>query len=354
MQNLLWNYNPLTLAYNGIISISNYLSTDNQYSSIVKKPVKGCLDNYKLIIFDMDGVLRKGNDVIPLADITFNKIKESGLPICIITNQFRKSPKKIKKELISMGFNIDTNINLISASGLMLLEIVNIMKNNKIPQSKLCKNKSMPPIIKFGFIGENEYFNYIKGSMTNKFSNCAFYSIKNEYTPQNIDYFIIGSLNNDENINDYINKAIRWFGYNPNASILISSPDTIDVEIMENLTYYSAIPLLNKIQDEASKLNSDFKVPNNWTIVGKPYCHNYISKICDKYNINSNDLNENGKLPILMVGDNPNTDMEFAKNINCDKCLVLSGVISINDIQKNETLVDDVDYVIPDISYLCM
>ena len=55
-----------------------------------------------------------------------------------------------------------------------------------------------------------------------------------------------------------------------------------------------------------------------------------------------------------MIGDNLDTDIAFAKKINCDSCLVLSGITSLTDIQNNKSLVDDIDYIIPDISYLCM
>ena len=86
---------------------------------ILKKPGSGDINKYRLIIFDMDGVLRKGDKSIPLAVETFNTIKKNGTRLCIITNESRKSSRKIKKELKKMGFLLDHQVELISSSCVM-------------------------------------------------------------------------------------------------------------------------------------------------------------------------------------------------------------------------------------------
>jgi len=365
MQNLLWNYNPLSLAYQGLVSVGQYLSvsqylSSNDYSNIIKKPNRDNISKYSLIIFDVDGVLRIDSKVIPLADITFNKIKEMEIPICIITNSSRKSPKLIKQELTDMGYEIDSQIDLISASSLVVLEICNILKNNTIPINKQSKNKknSLPHIFNIGIIGEANLLFYITRKITKKYTNCCFYWIKDNMAfrniSHNIDYFIIGSMVIDNDIQLYIDRAAQWFNCNTNASIIISSPDRFSDEKIKEMDYYQSTPLLDIIKTKGVKEYGRFEIPSDQKILGKPHCSDYIDKICERYNIDISSIKENERLPILMVGDNLDTDIAFAKKINCDSCLVLSGVTKLTDIQEDNSLINNIDYVIPDISYLCM
>ena len=111
------------------------------YANIIRRPTRQDLQKYKLTILDMDGVLRKRNSIIPLADHTFNKMVDLNLPLCILTNESRCSPIKIKTELKMMGFQMTPDVKLIAASGLTLLEMSNIMKLDKTKSKKLYKLK---------------------------------------------------------------------------------------------------------------------------------------------------------------------------------------------------------------------
>ncbi len=110
--------------------------------------------------------------------------------ICIITNECRYSPKRIKKELRSLGFDIDNNIDVITASSLILIALTNILKlshsefksseekdtysSKYISRKKYKKmvNSFPQPITKFGIISEPELFSYLQNSITKQYINC--------------------------------------------------------------------------------------------------------------------------------------------------------------------------------------
>jgi len=68
------------------------------------------------------------------------------------------------------------------------------------------------------------------------------------------------------------------------------------------------------------------------------------------YNLKLDDKFKNN---IMIVGDNIETDIKLATNLNCFKSLVLTGVTKYDDLHKlTENEIDNIDYIIPDISYL--
>jgi 4-nitrophenyl phosphatase len=58
----------------------------------------------KGIILDIDGVLRRGNDVIPRSLEAVEKLLEKGLKICYLTNNSTKTRAQVLKSLTQMGF----------------------------------------------------------------------------------------------------------------------------------------------------------------------------------------------------------------------------------------------------------
>lgn len=353
MQSILWDYNPIVLSLSGLASVGGYFFGNN-VNKMIKKPNHQDIMQYRLVIFYMDGVLRKEDEPIPLAVETFNKLKKSGLPICIVTNNCRKSSNKMKKELRNMGFLIDHKIEMISSSGLVLFEISNILNKSILPSSKK-KHSKLQPNVKFGVISDIDLYIYIKNNINSKFSNSRFYWIKDNIIPSDIDHIIVGTIKNDEDIIEYKNRAARWFICNPNASIIVSHPDT-KKEYTTDFVYYSPMDLLPEIEVIGKKESEKFKY-NDMNILGKPYCSKYIQKIKDKYDIvdvqdNQDKSEETNKSPILVVGDNIDTYIRFADNIGADKCLVLSGHTTIEDLEQNNNISENVNYLIPDISYL--
>lgn len=383
------NFKDMFLDYNPISISSKYINWffSGSPATVIKKPSLENISSYQLIIFSMNGVLRNNDKAIPLAVETFNKLKnEMNQKICIITNECRYSPKRIKKELRSLGFDIDNNIDVITASSLILIALTNILKlshsefnsseekdaysSKYISRKKYKKmvNSFPQPITKFGIISEPELFSYLKNSINKKYHNVLFYHIKVNYPiPEDLDYVVVGTLskNNQEennNINSELENAFQWFKRNPKVSIILANSNIQPSH--REINYLEPINLLKEIEKYGKNKEASFQLPIDQIALGKPYCSEFIGKFIERYNLKDSDGklidSENSfkfpKLNILMVGDDYNCDIKFAENINCDKCLVLTGNTRLKDLNNNNNNIDtsSINYIIPDVSYLAL
>ena len=69
--------------------------------------MKPDLDYYNSFIFDLDGTIYRGNNIIPNADKTINTLKKSGKKIVFISNKTTGSVKDYFDFLSSQGLEID-------------------------------------------------------------------------------------------------------------------------------------------------------------------------------------------------------------------------------------------------------
>jgi len=351
------SYNPFNILYNGITYIWS-----NKPNNYIKRPNHNDVKNLNLIIFDMDGVLRIGENPIAIARESFNTLIKLNIPICIITNEDRRSPKRIKKEIKQMGFHINEDVKIIT-SGLLMLYHISYLINpltyhiiNRQTKKDLKSHKKIFSSRKrnFAVIGEQDFFHYIKQNTLNRYENVKFHWIYDDTEPKNIDYFVIGSLNNTDNILDIINRMIKWIKLNQKAKFVITAPDTICVENNEKLTTILPNMILKIVKDEIAKeenmielirhINLHIEYPSkpNPNFIKEELTYHYHLKLDDKFKNN-----------IMIVGDNIETDIKLGEKLNCFKSLVLSGVTKISDLYKlEETEIDNIDYIIPDISYL--
>ncbi len=107
------------------------------------------LENIKLLAFDMDGVLRVGNNIIEGAENIFTNIKKQNKNSLIITNECRYTSEQIKEDLIEMGVNQIDDIPIITSGTIVYDYILN--KINRFPNEK----------ISLGIIGEKGLFDTI-------------------------------------------------------------------------------------------------------------------------------------------------------------------------------------------------
>ena len=122
--NIFWNY------------VSSFFDKKNSF----KRPNLDMLKTLDLIIFNMDGVLRINNKQVDIAVESFNNIKKNNIPMCILTNECRRSPKKLKKELKNMGYDL-SNIHLISSNLLMLNRSLKRGCQIEQNQSSYCRSR---------------------------------------------------------------------------------------------------------------------------------------------------------------------------------------------------------------------
>ena len=300
--NIFWNY------------VSSFFDKKNPF----KRPNLDMLKTLDLIIFNMDGVLRINNKSVDIAIESFNKIKKNNIPICILTNECRRSPKKMKKELKNMGYDL-SNIHLISSNLLMLKKIEEICYDNRKQN--------------FAIISNDSFNSYIQSNTSNKLKNEKpnMYYIDNSIYPNNIDYFIISSLDK-EIFEEQKNIIVKWFLNNKTAKIIMTCPDEHNLESDNVLpkTIFNIYPTKDKEYEFVGKPNSKYILDEIKTYYG-------FSKL----------KNDN----ILMVGDSLDTDIKFSNDNKFKSSLVLSGITKLEDLNKENT--EKIDYIIPDISYLC-
>lgn len=371
------NYNPISLGFNYLFptSSSNYI---NNYQ-LIRKPKDNDISKYELIMIDMDGVLRNGNKKIGLADMVINKLNSFDSKYVIITNECRKEPRQIRQELKTMNINIPDSVPIVSASQLVKKTLLkSIIGNNSKYEVK--KNKESFNQ-KIGVIGTNNEYLYYKKSFKN-YTNVRVYWISNNNLPNNLDYIVIGCIDNNDNIDKHFNKSLQWIMNNLDSTLIISCPDLQDIENKETITHYLPIPFLKELEtrvnnrDKSINFNSiyldteknknfdssAFKINHKQIIVGKPETDFVIDllkyyKILDK-NINNVDDLPSLKDKVLMIGDNLNTDIKLSEKINCDAALVLSGVTSNDDLvnihssYNGNQLIESIKYIVPDLSQL--
>lgn len=89
----------------------------------------------KLIVFDMDGVIRIGNNIIEGAENIFKNIDNINKNSLIITNECRYTSEQIKEDLSEMGINNLDNISVIT-SGILVYDYI-LNKINKFPNEQI-------------------------------------------------------------------------------------------------------------------------------------------------------------------------------------------------------------------------
>jgi ribonucleotide monophosphatase NagD (HAD superfamily) len=379
----LYSYNPIALGFNYLFPTSVDTYIKNQ--QLIRKPTSQNIDNYELIMIDMDGVIRNSTKRIGLADMVFNKLNESNKNYVIITNECRKEPKLIRQDLKLMRMNIPDNIPIISASQLVkkqLMKLVLDQKSNpKNFKEQLDNSINLNTTKRIGVVGCSNQFNYYKKSFK-KHKNVKFYWIENNYIPDNLDFIVIGSIDNNSNLHKNFNKSLQWLMNNLSATLIISCSDLQNVENLEKITHYTPIMFLKELETRVNKkdksinfntiyLNSEknktfdpyyFKIEHEQIIMGKPHA-DFMINILKYYKIIDDkvtNLDEIGSLKkkVLMIGDNLNTDIKLSEKINCDSALVLSGVttpkdlMNIHNTYRGGILINSINYIVPEFSQL--
>jgi len=355
----------------------------------IKKPEHIFISKLNLILFNIDGVLCNDNKDIPIARDTFNSLVNRNIPICVITNECRKSPKLIKKYLKERGFHINNTNNTthnttkktpqikIITSGLLMLNYISYIINplSYTLMNLDSKQKSYGKIksnrkLNFAIIGEQDIYYYINQNILNKYDNIKFHWIYDKIAPNNIDYFIITILDNKSNFEVIQERLITWIKNNPSAKFLITSPelkDNINVNVNDCIYPKNIIKLLkNNINESSNKynihhdmlkqinINLDYpRKPVN-EIIKTELEYHFDIKIKDSINKSTNiPIDNTNTNNIMIIDDTIESSFKQYENLNLYKTLVLSGKSKYNNLNTiDKERIDVLDFIIPDISYL--
>lgn len=286
------------------------------------------IQDFKGVVFDMDGVLRIGKDPVKGANKIFPEIQKKSI---IVTNECRRTPQKIKKELSEMG--IDIGITPILTAGVMtynyLYDIISADKNKNTIYNLLTIGEE-------GLLEVLEELSFLPNykKITPLFIQTAIKKNK-KFTEDDkyVNYLVIGSINT---LSISLIKIINnYFSVFSNVKVIITCPDTIDPEGGEIIVPKHLVHILN--------YNNDEKIKPYYTGKPNPIVTKYIEK---HFQIDTFDLNTN-KGDIIFVGDTLETDIKLANEALFKSVLVLSGNTKQEDLKKSlitpDYVIDSVD-----------
>jgi len=248
--------------------------------------------NFKVVLFDNDGVLKYQGKVYEGAIELIEYLKEKGVIIRVITNSTLKNRGSCAKQLNEMGFNIDKE-EVITAS-----------------YATACYLRRLKP---------RSCWVMVKGEGLEEFKDI------NHQDMENPEYLVLGDLRDDFNFKT-MNKAVKLLIRGSKLIVMIT--EMIDNSMGE-------IELTVGAYGKMLELASGTKA----TYIGKPY--RYIFETALK------SIPENiDKEKILMVGDKVKTDIIGAKNFGIKSALVKSGEFNENDLKDGVSP----DYIFEKIS----
>lgn len=259
------------------------------------------LSGIKGIVFDMDGVLRIGNNKIQGSENILDNLNEKkNIKTMIVTNECRYTVKELKEDLDEMGVNVPDSTYIITP-GLMIFEYL---------EKKIIQFPNETFYI--GIIGENG----LKVNINNlsKYNNVRISTEPpNEILNRRFVYLIVGTVNRIKMCT--LDKGLSWA--KAGAKIITTCNDVSDPNSKGDFNIGMPNHILHIL---------NFTIKTNSYSLGKP--SPFIAKKI--HNI----LDIKNPKEILFVGDTLYTDIKFAEESEFKSLLVLSGNTKEDAITK--------------------
>ncbi|HJO92670.1 MAG TPA: HAD-IIA family hydrolase [Victivallales bacterium] len=272
---------------------------------------KKSLNSFELYIFDMDGVIFKGTQIIPKVKSTIEQLYKNNKKIVFFTNNSTLTPENYIKKLGSMG--IQSSYEQIITSSLISAKSISEIYNESASAY---------------FVGENGLFDALKSS----------------------GIFIVNEKYSDDEIikNPDIKSTFVIVGLD--RELTYQKISTAGIMISRGADFYAT--------------NGDSSLPNNYgfmpgagaiissvatttgkqpiKVFGKPSPVGII-QILEQFKVSK----ENA----IMIGDRPETDILCGLQAEISTALVLTGVINKNNISSIPEN-HKPEYIIEDLSKL--
>jgi 4-nitrophenyl phosphatase len=245
---------------------------------------------YKGYIFDMDGVLYLGDEVIQDAIKAINLLKSKGRKVMFMTNNSSKLASEYKVKIKEIGITSVEEDEVITSGDVAAIYLKKELQANPDKKNILCVCSDAAKILmrKIGMnvIDPKDYKNA---------------------------HYVIASITTDFNweIGNYAANAIAVYG----AKFIGTNPDV--AKPVSNGEIYAGTGAIIKFIETASQTKA--------IIMGKPYPEIYNAVLRRM---------EMDKADALMVGDLLNTDIKGASDFGIDSAFVLTGLDKREDIQR--------------------
>lgn len=267
----------------------------------------------KGVVFDMDGVLRIGNEPIEGVNDVFNWLKEQKIPYMISTNECRYSPSELYDDLSEMGIVMNSSIPIYTA-GLAAKDYLR-SKLSRFPKE----------IFNIGVVGESGLYQVLH-ELTS-FDNCQFMEVPPQPTDGRL-YLVIGTV--DKIKISTLEKTRQWV--QAGAKIITTCCDMSDPSSKGDFSLGMPNHMLHMVS-----YNNAIQHTKAYS-TGKP---NPIHKKAILKQFNSLKPEE-----ILFIGDTLYTDIRLAEESGFMSALVLSGNTN-KDVAKGAVV--ESDYVLESI-----
>ncbi|MCO5565825.1 hypothetical protein L7F22_019500 [Adiantum nelumboides] len=289
------------------------LSTPEEYGKI--------LDGYDTWLFDCDGVLWSGDDLIEGSKEVINRLRKSGKRVIFVTNNASKSRKAIKKKFDQLGYEAKEE-DIVSSSFAASIYLRDVLK--------FPKDRKVYVIGMHGIEEELDEAGILHCGGTNPEDN--------QFLPPN-DF---SSLRNEQAIDPSVGAVMCGFDMHLNYTKLCKAFKHITRKGAEGPVVEgergggchfiltnddSTFPAGGGPWPGAGSLSAPllFSSGRKPIIVGKPN-QPMLDTIKEHYHIDEKRT--------IFVGDRLNTDIAFANNGNIDSLLVLTGISTEEDIKK--------------------
>ena len=282
--------------------------------NLLKETVKM---KHKACVFDLDGVLRVGKNIISGSEYILKHLEERGIKTMIITNECRYTIDDLKDELNEIGLYVPDNTIIYTAACASRDYLKE--KLERFPEKKF-------NVCVIGELGLYETIMEL-----HKYSNFISCS-DSEMNGSTELYVIIGTVNKIK-IN-HLNKLLKLI--NAGAKIITTCKDISDPASKGDFNLGMPMHMLHMIG-----FNVNQKIHSYSTGKPNPRIGKYIYNLLKMHISSPSD--------ILFIGDTIYTDIQLAEECGFHSCLVLSGNT------KKETInlyAIEPDFILNDINKL--
>lgn len=271
----------------------------------------------KVVVFDMDGVLRVGQNLISGVSGTIDYLNDKNIKYYINTNECRFTEEDLRNQLKRGGLSINNEVPIYSSGN----AVRDYLKDKII---RFPKRKFI-----IGFIGEEGLSQNI-----NELSKYHNVRIKDYLKNGNLNNNGLGNNMNNSNSSGDLQESLRYNNDGSSIYLVIGTVNKIKIKHLEKILFWvnngaKVIITCGDTSDPSSKGDFTLGMPNHLLhmsgfnintksySLGKPH-QIHSQKILELFpGINPNE--------ILFVGDTLYTDIRLAEESGFQSALVLTG-----------------------------
>ena len=245
---------------------------------------------YEGYIFDMDGVLYRGDETIQDAVDAINILKDKGCKVMFMTNNSSKLSSEYANKIKEIGISLFDDNEVITSGDVAAMYLKNELKAYPDRRNVLCVcSESVKTLMKgigMDVINQKDYREA---------------------------HYVVAGITTDFNweLGNYAANAISVYG----AKFIGTNPDV--AKPVPNDEIFAGTGAIIAFIETASQVKA--------TIMGKPYPAMYNAAL---------QRMELVKTDTLMIGDLLNTDIKGASELGMDSAFVLTGLDKIEDMQR--------------------